>query len=313
MPAKKSCDRQIFCTYGYDGLFSFIYSPVTLINMNIKIIAALIILTSFGSAVWNMFVKDAGNRLVFVTLMTLPQLVIALIIILFVPHPALQTMHYLLASAFLHTIYIVFLSYAYEKSMLSRVYPLAVGAASLFALAFWYLFFKKHLSFFGDLGVILLSLSVISLTFIKNRSTEFINPRAIWFALGTSIFIFGYAQMDTFGVKTVSNVLTYIAYLFAIKAFILIIPMLLLHKINWQIVNTDKIKYIISGILAFLGYGVAVLAFVYTPTPVVLALRSTAIIFVLIISIFILKEKASLRLVTLTLATAIGVFLILRG
>lgn len=281
--------------------------------MDIKLLAFIIILTSLGSAIWNTFVKHSENGLLFVTLMTFPQFVVAGIILFFVSVPQASSFYYIVTSALVQTGYIIFLSSSYNYGMLSRVYPFATGMASLLSLLFWYFYLHKHLSFYGDIGVIILSLSVISITFVKDRAGGRVNFKAMIYAIITSLFIVCYSLIDTFGVRTTDRALSYIAYLFVIKAVMLVIPMLLMRKIKMRAIKMNWTKYTTAGLLAFIGYGVVIWAFLYSATPVVLAFRSSAIVFVLLISYFYLKEKISLKILLLGLTTAMGVYLIIHG
>lgn len=270
----------------------------------------LILLAAFGSAVWNIHVKKSNNSLVFVTLMVIPQFLMALPLIFWLPLPLSESWLYILASGLVQTGYIVFLSYAYQHGLLSRIYPLAIGTAPLLSLLYWRIFFGKALSTHHYYGVLLLSFGIISFAFVDNKKKAVLTLRGISYALATSLFIFLYSLIDTFGIRTGSDVFSYISWLFVIKALMLFIPMLFLHKIHMQTMARQSTNYIIAGLLAGFGYAVAIFAFTQSATSVVLALRSTSILFVFLLSTIFLKEKASFKIFVLTCATTLGTFLI---
>lgn len=280
--------------------------------MDIKLVLMFLILASaLGSAVWNLHVKKSNNSLVFVTLMVIPQFLIALPICFFIPVPSSLSWSFILLSALVQTGYIIFLSTAYRHGMLSRIYPLAIGSAPLISLVFWYLVLGGELSKDNYYGVLLLSVGVICFAFARKKTADMLSIRGVLYAFGTSLFIFLYSMIDSFGIRTVDNPLTYISWLFVIKAILLFIPMLLLNKIHMRAMLRKSSNYIMAGLLAGCGYAIAIWAFTHEATSVVLALRSTSIIFAFILSIIFLKEKANFFSFVLTFTIAIGVFLIL--
>ncbi|KTC93154.1 MULTISPECIES: DMT family transporter [Legionella] len=271
----------------------------------------MVLVAAFGSAIWNINVKKSDNGLVFVTLMVIPQFLVSLPLMFLNPMPSLINLYYILASAFVQTGYIVFLSTAYKHGLVSRVYPLAVGTATLLSLFFWHFFLATPLSFYKEFGVLLLSFGIICFAFIGKRNNEHLSVKGMVYAFACSCFIFSYSLIDTFGIHTATKPLTYISWLFFIKALILFIPMLCLHPISMRTMAVESNNYFFAGLLAGFGYGVAIWAFNHAATPIVLALRSTSIIFVLLLSLFHLKEQVSPIIVVLTIATTLGAFFIL--
>lgn len=160
------------------------------------------------------------------------------------------------------------------------------------------------------IGIIVLSLGIIS--FIFNRKTSnAISLKGIAFALGTSIFIFLYSTIDSFGIRVEKDPLSYISWLFSIKALVLFIPMVVLGKLEWEMVKNEVGHYAVAGILAFLGYSIAVFAFLNFHTAIILSLRSSSILFVFLLSIIVLKEKPNVYQFIATILTVLGMALIL--
>lgn len=279
--------------------------------MDMKLLtSSLILLAAFGSSVWNLHVKQSKNSVLFVTLMVLPQLIVALPLTVIFPIQSITTLAFLLASSLVHTGYIIFLVHAYCSGMLSRVFPLAIGMATIISLLFWHIILWHRLMSYEYLGVALVTIGVISFIFIRNNHNQPINLRALIYALGTSVFIFAYTSIDTYGIRSVEQPISYISGLFTIKGLMLLVPMYISRKLDWQSIKNTK-NYIIAGLLAGFGYAVAVYAFIYSPTSVVLALRSTSIFFVYILAIFVLKEMNKKYLFFFTIIIFLGVFLIL--
>lgn len=282
--------------------------------MSVKLIAFVIILiAAFGSAVWNVHVKKSDNSLVFVTLMVIPQCILSIPLLLMVPAPSAYSLYFILTSALIQTIYIVFLSSAYKHGMASRVYPLAVGTAPILSLVFWHHILHVHLAPLEYVGVLLLSFGIMSFIFLEKRKNQHITLKGICYALIASFFIFLYSITDTYGIRTVNNPLTYISWLFSLKGLMILLPMMYLHKIHIRTMIKKSNTYIIAGLLAGFAYAVAVWSFLHVATPVVLALRSTSIWFVFLLSIFFLNEKYTFKLLMLTISISLGVFFILIG
>ncbi|WP_454784791.1 hypothetical protein [Legionella sp. WA2024007413] len=277
------------------------------------LIFLLVLLSTFGSAIWNIQIKQSSNNVVFVTLMVIPQFMVAAPLLFIVPLLDYATFSFVVMSAIVQTGYILFLSNAYKHGLVSAVYPLAVGSAPLFALYYWHHYVGYPISTHEFVGVVVLSLGIISFIFTRITKKSPFSLQGIAYAIGTGVFIFSYSTIDTYGIRAASNPLSYISWLFVLKAFLLFLPMLLLKKITWETLNQGKKKYIIAGLLAGLGYSMAVFAFLHFHSAVILGLRSTSILFVFFLSIFILKEKTSVRTLFATLLTITGMSLILVG
>ncbi|STX27889.1 phosphonate utilization associated putative membrane protein [Legionella beliardensis] len=281
--------------------------------MDLKSISLFIVLlAAVGSAFWNINVKKSSDRVIFVTLMVIPQFLIALPLALLFPIKTLSSLYYIVASSLVQTGYIIFLSNAYNHGLINRVYPLAIGIPPLLSLLVWHFVLQKPVTIIADLGVILLSFGIISFTFAR-KDDHAISMRGILYAAVTSLFIFSYTLIDTFGVRNTYHPLAYISWLFFIKALILFIPMYFLYKPKLYRVAKENTSYIFAGLLAGVCYGIAIWAFTYSRTPPVLALRSTSMVFVFLFSIFYLKEQASPKIFLLTLLGAVGIFLVLIG
>jgi uncharacterized membrane protein len=271
----------------------------------------LILISALGSAIWNISIKKSSNTWLFITLMVVPQFIIALPLQMLSPLPSWLTLGYIFASSCVQTIYILTLGNTYRHGLVSRVYPLAIGSAPLISLIFSTLFLNISMATHHYYGVLLLSLGIIGFAFVGNKNKEFLSLRGFFYALSTGFFIFLYSLIDTFGIHTVEEPFTYISWLFSIKALILFIPMFYLHKDDLFQLSKVNYSFVFSGLLAGFGYAVAIFAFKYIPTAMVLALRSTSILFVFILSIFILQEKASFKVFICSVMTSIGVFLVL--
>lgn len=276
--------------------------------MDIKDISVLLVLfAAIGTAIWNLHVKQAAHSLSFVILMTVPQLLIALPLVFFVPSPKAISLFYILTSAIIQNIYIIFLVHSYRYGMVTAVYPLAVGMATIIALIFWHHILNQPIAWTEYLGILFLTIVILILT--TKGKVEVISWRSYLFAIGTSVLIFSYSSIDTVGIKTAEHPLSYISWLFLIKG-LLLFPLLFFVKLEYQDLRSWR-NFLIAGVLAGIGYGIAIFAFNYSSTSIILALRSTSILFIYMLSVFLVREKPSWRLLMVSLLSFLGIFLIL--
>lgn len=272
--------------------------------------ALIILLAAFGTSIWNGLLKSSGDQLLFSSLMVIPQIFISAIFILFLPLPTLGVALILILSAIVHNTYILFLGYAYREGDLSFVFPIAAGTAPLLALVYWYFLFQTSMPTLRIIGVLLLSLSLVGLPFFSPK--RHLSKKAILYALGTAVFIALYASTDTYGLRLSSaQPLSYISWLFFIKGMMLLGFVIALRRLKWGDICKQYWRYGLAGVLAALGYAIAMWSFIHLETSVVLALRSTSILFSLGVAIIALKEAFSWARAMLCVSISAGVFLIL--
>ena len=94
-----------------------------------------ILLAVLGSALlhalWNALIKTGTSRLGATVILSLGELPIGLAVAIFCKAPTWEVMPWVIASGCTHFFYKFFLTYAYARGDLSRVYPLARGTAPL--------------------------------------------------------------------------------------------------------------------------------------------------------------------------------------
>lgn len=90
-----------------------------------------VLFAAFLHALWNALIKVGASKITGMLILTLVQGGIGLIITLTRPWPVAEVWPWLLASGVFHAGYKLFLAYAYEQGDLSRVYPIARGAAPM--------------------------------------------------------------------------------------------------------------------------------------------------------------------------------------
>jgi len=265
-----------------------------------------IILAAFLHAVWNAMVKNEDNKYLAVTAIVLGHVPISVLIILLTPIPSVESIPFIILSALLHIGYEWYLLSAYRFGDLTKVYPIARGTAPILITIVSLIFLGVALSNFEILGIIIISLGILSLSLqgakgIKNRS-------AVIYALVTGFFIMGYSITDGYGARVSNSFLSYMGWSFILNATIFPIILKINNKseIITKTFKEGKKIFFIGGTLSYIVYGIVIWGFTQAPIALITALRETSIIFALLIGTFFLKEK-------FTFLKAIATFIIFFG
>ena len=277
--------------------------------MPLKIFLA-IILAAFLHAVWNAMVKNEDNKYLAVTAIVLGHVPVSVLIILLTPIPSVESIPFIILSALLHIGYEWYLLSAYRFGDLTKVYPIARGTAPILITIVSLIFLGVALSNFEILGIIIISLGILSLSLqgakgIKNRS-------AVIYALVTGFFIMGYSITDGYGARVSNSFLSYMGWSFILNATIFPIILKINNKseIITKIFKEGKKIFFIGGTLSYIVYGIVIWGFTQAPIALITALRETSIIFALLIGTFFLKEKFTLLKVIATFIIFFGVALL---
>jgi len=269
-----------------------------------------IILAAFLHAVWNAMVKNEDNKYVAVTAIVLGHVPVSVLIILLTPIPSVESIPFIILSALLHIGYEWYLLSAYRFGDLTKVYPIARGTAPILITIVSLIFLGVALSNFEILGIIIISLGILSLSLqgakgIKNRS-------AVIYALVTGFFIMGYSITDGYGARVSNSFLSYMGWSFILNATIFPIILKINNKseIITKTFKEGKKIFFIGGTLSYIVYGIVIWGFTQAPIALITALRETSIIFALLIGTFFLKEKFTLLKVIATFIIFFGVALL---
>ena len=269
-----------------------------------------IILAAFLHAVWNAMVKNEDNKYLAVTAIVLGHVPVSVLIILLTPIPSVESIPFIILSALLHIGYEWYLLSAYRFGDLTKVYPIARGTAPILITIVSLIFLGVALSNFEILGIIIISLGILSLSLqgakgIKNRS-------AVIYALVTGFFIMGYSITDGYGARVSNSFLSYMGWSFILNATIFPIILKINNKseIITKTFKEGKKIFFIGGTLSYIVYGIVIWGFTQAPIALITALRETSIIFALLIGTFFLKEKFTFLKVIATFIIFFGVALL---
>ena len=270
----------------------------------------VVIFAAFLHATWNAMVKNEKDKYLAVSGIVFGHVPASIVVIFLIPSPSVESIPYIILSAILHNGYQWFLLSAYKLGDYTKVYPIARGSAPIFVSIVSLIFFAVVLSRFELLGIAVICLGILSLSF--QDSTSIRNRKAIIYALITGSFIMGYSITDGYGARISASVLSYMSWLFILNAFLFAILLNFMKQpgIITRVAKDGKFIFFVGGTISYLVYAIIVWGFTQAPIPVVTALREISIVFALLIGTFFLKEKFTYLKTTAVLTIFIGVILL---
>ncbi len=271
--------------------------------MDIEIVA-LILLAAGLHAGWNALIKISGDRVAVMAFVTLTGSFLSLLALPFVDSPAAESWPLLFVSILLHTGYHFFLARAYDHGDLGQVYPVARGSAPLLVMLGALLFAGEAIDTMALIGVICLSIGVMTLTFERSQG-EAIKPKAIYLALITGACIASYTLVDGLGVRQAGSILGFAVWLTIGDGILTFLIALIWKKREiWQVAKDNIPIGLAGGAMQVGAYWIIIWALALAPMAMVSALRETSVLFAALISTFILKEGFSVwRFISATLIT----------
>ena len=269
----------------------------------------LIFFAAFLHALWNIIIKSLNNSLVGIAVKVFFQSIIFTPIIFFVPLPEGITWFYLICSFLLHSLYFILLGIMYNREDLTFIYPVARGCAPVFVTILSLIFLYDTISFFGIIGILIVSFALIIISF--NKFNTKIDIKLIGISLFIAFIISIYTFTDGAGVRSVENSSTFIVWNFFFGGWISIGYAYLTNKKALFSLKLKELFLILCAtVVSFSAYAIIIWSMKYEPIGFVASMRESSIIFASIIGFFILKEKIGYIRITSGIIFFIGVFFI---
>jgi drug/metabolite transporter (DMT)-like permease len=276
-------------------------------------VEALAAALALGSAVlhasWNALIKVREDRLTGMAFIAVVCGVCGAPFIAFAPPMAAAAVPYMAATVMVHNFYYWFLLESYRVSDLSHAYPLARGSAPMIVAVAAPFALGENLSPAEFAGVAVISLGIVVL--VQGVGSLFAEWRRIVFPLATGATIATYTSLDALGVRASDSPFAYVGWLFLLDAVPLPLYALLRRPIaamqttrrNWRILS-------LAGFIAFLGYGMVIVALSFGSAAHVVALRETSVILGALIGTRLLREPFGPRRVFAAALVACGAALL---
>jgi len=260
---------------------------------------------AFLHAGWNGIVKTGLSKQTSMFLLSVGHALIGLCVVPFFPMPDPEVWPWLLASGAIHMAYQMLLAYAYEQGDLSRVYPIARGAAPLVVLIISFLFLPDTLEG-GELwGILVLGAGIVVMA--SGVLTNGESRRLLPFALGSALATAGYTLADGLGARVSGEPVAYVGWLMVLSA-VFFTPAVIALK-GASVLRASPKAWglgMLAAAASFGAYAIAVWAMTVAPIALVGALRETSILFAVLIGWLFFNEK-------MDSAKAVGAILIVAG
>ena len=270
----------------------------------------LVIFAAILHAVWNGMVKNFEDKVISVSAIVFGHVPIAIIVMLFLPLPTLESVPYIILSAVIHQGYQYYLISAYKIGDLTRVYPIARGTGPIVATLISIIFLSLLITKFQTLSIILICFGIITLGLFSEISIK--NNKAIIYSLATGFFIGLYSLADGYGARISLSPLSFLGWSFILNA--MIFPIILKYmgysNVFSRVIKEAKLIFWAGGTLSYVVYGIVVWSFTKAPIPLVGALRESSIVFSILIGFFFLKERITFVKVLAILLIFAGVVLL---
>tara|TARA_B100000131_G_scaffold250722_1_gene244139 strand:- start:101 stop:943 length:843 start_codon:yes stop_codon:yes gene_type:complete len=270
----------------------------------------LVIFAAILHAVWNGMVKNFEDKVISVSAIVFGHVPVAIIVMLFLPLPTLESVPYIILSAVIHQGYQYYLISAYKIGDLTRVYPIARGTGPIVATLISIIFLSLLITKFQTLSIILICFGIITLGLFSEISIK--NNKAIIYSLATGFFIGMYSLADGYGARISLSPLSFLGWSFILNA--MIFPIILKYmgysNVFSRVIKEAKLIFWAGGTLSYVVYGIVVWSFTKAPIPLVGALRESSIVFSILIGFFFLKERITFVKVLAILLIFAGVVLL---
>lgn len=239
---------------------------------------------------WNAIIKTGLSKQTSMFLLSVGHALIGLAVALTRPFPAAEVWPWLLASGLIHMAYQLFLAFAYEQGDLSRVYPIARGAAPMMVTVVSLIFLSDPMSPMDYAGVVVLGFGIAFMA--RGVFTNGESRRLLPFAFGSALATAGYTLADGLGARVAGDPVQYVAWLMVLSAvFYTPAAIALRGVVVLRAGARDWIMGLVAAAASFAAYAIAVWAMTVAPLALVAALRETSILFAVLIGWLLFGDR----------------------
>lgn len=267
-----------------------------------------VLAAAFLHALWNALIKLGTSKAGGMVILSIAEVPIGLSVALFRPFPEAEVWWWLIASGCTHFCYKSFLVFAYERGDLSRVYPIARGAAPMVVAVVGAFTLPDAISLQEYLGVVVLGFGILLMA--RGVFTRGEDRRLLPFALGSACATATYTLIDGLGARLSGDAVAYVAWVFVVDGLIFTTGMLLWKGLD--VIPRQRKAWGVATVASAASYGayaVSVWAMTVAPLAVVAALRETSILFAVLIGWLAFGEKMGLEKAVAALVIVAGVVL----
>lgn len=245
---------------------------------------------AFLHALWNALIKLGTSKIGAMVILSVAEVPIGLAIAL--PRPAIapEAWPWVIAAGCTHFFYKTFLTFAYDRGDLSRVYPLARGAAPLAVALVGAAFLADTVTGPQYAGIALLACGIALMA--RGVFTDGESRHMLPFALGSAAATATYTLIDGLGARISGDAIAYVAWVFVADGLIFAIGSIALR--GTDVLPRQPRAWAVGSLASLASYGayaISIWAMTVAPIAVVAALRETSILFAVLIGWLAFGEK----------------------
>ena len=257
---------------------------------------------------WNAIVKTGLSKQTSMFLLSVGHALFGVIIALTKPIPASEVWPWLIASGLIHMAYQLFLAFAYEQGDLSRVYPIARGAAPMIVVIVSVLFLPDLMGKMDYIGILVLGLGISFMA--RGALTNGESWRLLPFAFGSAMATAGYTLADGLGARVAGDPLQYVGWLMILSACFYAPAAVAMRGVTVMRASPKQwLLGLVAAAASFVSYAIAVWAMTVAPLALVSALRETSILFAVLLGWLAFGERMDMGKVIASVLIVAGVAL----
>ena len=245
---------------------------------------------AFLHALWNALIKVGTSKVGGMVILSIVEVPIGLTVVMLSRAIDPAAIPWVIAAGCTHFAYKFFLTYAYDRGDLSRVYPIARGAAPMVVALFGAAFLADAVTHQEYIAIAVLAAGILLMARGVFASGE--DRRLLPFALGSACATATYTLIDGMGARISGSPAAYVAWVFVADGTIFTVGMLALR--GWGVIPRDWHAWRMGAFASAASYGayaVSIWAMTFAPIAVVAALRETSILFAVLIGWLIFGER----------------------
>lgn len=245
---------------------------------------------AFLHALWNALIKVGASSVGAMVILSIAGVPIGLAVALSRPAMEPAAWGWVVLASLCHFGYKFFLTYAYERGDLSRVYPIARGAAPMVVAIVGAFVLTDAVTAGQYAGIAVLGCGILLMA--RGIFTNGEERRMLPFALGSAAATACYTFVDGLGARVSGDAVVYVAWVFAVEGTLFTLGMIALR--GWDVIPRSGKAWAQGGFAAAASYGayaVSIWAMTIAPIAVVAALRETSILFAVLIGWLVFRER----------------------
>ena len=245
---------------------------------------------AFLHALWNALIKLGTSKVGGMVILSIVEVPIGLAVVAFTDAIDPAAIPWVLAAGCTHFAYKFFLTYAYDRGDLSRVYPIARGAAPMIVALFGAAFLADAVTGREYLAIAVLAAGILLMARGVFASGE--DRQLLPFAIGSACATATYTLIAGMGARVSGAPGAYVAWVFVADGCFFTLGMLALR--GWDVIPRNWRAWRMGAFASAASYGayaVSIWAMTIAPIAVVAALRETSVLFAVLIGWLAFGER----------------------